>query len=519
LSDRRKMRIQPHINIAIVLVCALVVSFCATAAARSSDGASPHIESRLPDHLARDQSSGVVSSGTEESGIAAFTINKIMRALEDPISATLTAILVGGLLLGGFRWTRTPEDDGFNSAEPEPQATEKEQVATPCTTTEPDSEPAQLEDRPLPPPREGFEPASDALRTVQGLEGAADGCELTNGTMNRANDDNPRNGYTPVLCEEFPLRGKGYLDNKKKNKAEDCMFDLVGCDTFYAKERDTCVCDWDQSVLQRMKRNAARRGRTCPRVLAINWMVPGSPRINHVEYFVEKEFVPVTDDDKMYQRMIDHFFADGNDAFRTSRFKLIPHIEVGNFLVKKAVGKPTIVCKAIKTEYHVGDGYLEVAIDIGCSKIAERVLGVCTGFAKSLVIDLGYTIEGRKEEELPERLLCGLRIHYFDMKSVIEKPTGDYSAGAGEDNSAGAAADEALAAASPLEMLRKKLHSVWSGEDYESNKLQIQDTIQSSPVSNIRVITCGGVFTEDFVSSRVNVWLDEAGAVQRFSVG
>jgi len=415
-SDRAKMRIQPRTNIAIALVCALVASFCETAAARSSDGAPTHIDSGSGEPN--------IDGGSGEPGIGALTINLIMGVLGDPISATLTAVFLGGLLLGASHWNRTPEDDGFNPAEPETRAAgpEQEEIATPCTTAEPDSESAQQQDRPLAPLADGEQPASDALRTVQGLAGAADGCELTHGTMNRANDDNPKNGYTPAPCEEFPMRGKGYLDDKKKHKAADCMFDLVGCDTFYSKDRDTRVCEWDQSVLQRMKRNAARRGRKCPRILAVNWMVPGSPRINHVEYFVEKEFVPVTDDDKMYQRMIDHFMADGNDAFRTARFKLIPHVEAGNFLVKKAVGKPTILCKAIETEYHVGDGYLEIAIDIGCSKIAEKVLGICTGFAKSLVIDLGYTIEGKKGEELPERLLGGVRIHYFDMKSVIDKP-------------------------------------------------------------------------------------------------
>jgi len=71
---------------------------------------------------------------------------------------------------------------------------------------------------------------------------------------------------------------------------------------------------------------------------------------------------------------------------------------------------------------HVGEGYLEITIDISTSKIAARVVGMATSTAKSLVIDMAYVIEGRKEAELPERLLGGIRIHHIDMSSIQTGP-------------------------------------------------------------------------------------------------
>jgi len=343
--------------------------------------------------------------------------------LTDPMSATLVAVVVSTLLLGAYKWTRTPSIHPDAELPPVPQDDENK----PCIVSS-DEEAAAAEeedfvpDSPLPPLDPNDAPASDAFRTVHGPLSATDGSEETDGTMGFATGEDLQNGCGPAPSNEFSVRGKDYLKDKKKYKSVEPMFDLVGCDSYYAEGRDPHVSGWKHSVLQRMQRNAELRGRKCPRALVVNWMVPGSPPINHVQYFVEKEFVAVDDDDRMWQRMIDHFMAEGNDAFRTARFKLIPKVVVGPWLVKRAVGKPALVCKAIKTEYTVGDNYLEIAIDIGCSTVAEKICSRSCSVAKSLVIDMAYTIEGKKEEELPERLLAAMRIHHFDMKNLAPRP-------------------------------------------------------------------------------------------------
>ena len=61
-----------------------------------------------------------------------------------------------------------------------------------------------------------------------------------------------------------------------------------------------------------------------------------------------------------------------------------------------------------------------------------------------------------------------------------------------------------------------ELHRAWSGKDYEANKEAIDDAI---PSSNIRVIAPMRACTQDYCSCRVNVQLDGAGLVSRFTVG
>jgi hypothetical protein len=63
-------------------------------------------------------------------------------------------------------------------------------------------------------------------------------------------------------------------------------------------------------------------GRKAPFILVINLQVPAKPNYNLVFYFVaEKPIQPGS--------LLDRF-ANGDDAFRNSRFKLIPSIvEVG----------------------------------------------------------------------------------------------------------------------------------------------------------------------------------------------
>lgn len=249
-----------------------------------------------------------------------------------------------------------------------------------------------------------------------GLNSSELGMETVTGMLLRGGRQSSlKNCWTPAPATSFVVRGKKYLEDSKKIQAEDTMFELVGCDSFEIPEAMRHVAAWEDSVFQRMRRNAQRTGCECPRVLIINWIVPGEPNINHVQYFVEKPFDPITEDDLMFKKMLDHFMAPGNDDFRRKRLKFIPVVVEGPWVVKQAAGAPAIIGKKLEAVYHVGEGYCEIGIDVGSSVVAGKVLGICKGFATSLVIDMGYTIEGKKEAELPERLLGVTRLCYPDV--------------------------------------------------------------------------------------------------------
>eukprot|EP01048_Picozoa_sp_COSAG05_P001491 COSAG05_NODE_50_length_24118_cov_89.534036_7_plen_81_part_00 len=61
----------------------------------------------------------------------------------------------------------------------------------------------------------------------------------------------------------------------------------------------------------------------------------------------------------------------------------------------------------------------QVDLDISSSYMAGKILSVVQGYAASLVIDLGFVVEGREpNSELPEQLLAGLRLHHMRMETL-----------------------------------------------------------------------------------------------------
>ena len=49
--------------------------------------------------------------------------------------------------------------------------------------------------------------------------------------------------------------------------------------------------------------------------------------------------------------------------------------------------------------------------------VARTIFGTVKSYAKSLVVDLAFLIEGTNADELPERLLGSVRLHQVDLAS------------------------------------------------------------------------------------------------------
>ena len=94
---------------------------------------------------------------------------------------------------------------------------------------------------------------------------------------------------------------------------------------------------------------------------------------------------------------------------KTNKIKKVPHIRDGPWIVRSAVpNKPALIGKKLTHRYfrsNVGAGYLELDIDISSSSIANRLTQLAIGYSTALVVDLGFTLEGRNSEELPEEIL------------------------------------------------------------------------------------------------------------------
>lgn len=96
-------------------------------------------------------------------------------------------------------------------------------------------------------------------------------------------------------------------------------------------------------------------------------------------------------------------------------------------------GKPAIVGKSMPITYtyqppqpELGHAeYLEADLDIVSSAAARNILAVVRSSVQILTIDLGFVVQGNTKEELPERMMAGLRIHGLDPLNAEALPLED----------------------------------------------------------------------------------------------
>jgi len=201
------------------------------------------------------------------------------------------------------------------------------------------------------------------------------------------------------------------------------------------------------------------RNRLC---FVVNWQVPGTPECNWITYFqnrepdngldldvkaktdeeldaeeqeenTEKEKHSTKGDEKEIKNdKIDHHavfirslsrFLKGSDKFRDKRFKFIPRIVEGHWMVQKAVGNtPAILGTKMTQKYHYNKelNYFEVDMDVGSSSVAKQILQLVRGYCKTMTLDCIFLIEGQRSDELPEQLLGGVRLSNIDYTKMYE---------------------------------------------------------------------------------------------------
>ena len=104
-------------------------------------------------------------------------------------------------------------------------------------------------------------------------------------------------------------------------------------------------------------------------------------------------------------------YPSGN--FRNQRFKLVPRIVDGPWVVTNTVpAKPALLGQKLTQRYFRGECYVETCVHVGSSMVANRITGLCRGFSTQIEVDIGVTLEGRSEEELPEKMIGCARMTY-----------------------------------------------------------------------------------------------------------
>ncbi|GAU15865.1 hypothetical protein TSUD_40860 [Trifolium subterraneum] len=146
----------------------------------------------------------------------------------------------------------------------------------------------------------------------------------------------------------FLVRGATYYQDQQKVKARDTLMELVGVDWLSSDAREDDLSSRPGSIVQQ---SLAKGGSEF--FFVVNMQMPGSPMYNLALYYMLK--TPLEDYPLLKS------FVEGDDTYRNSRFKLIPYISKGSWIVKQSVGKKAcLVGQALEINYFRGKNYLEV---------------------------------------------------------------------------------------------------------------------------------------------------------------
>ncbi|CAG7905652.1 hypothetical protein BRARA_D00440 [Brassica rapa] len=207
----------------------------------------------------------------------------------------------------------------------------------------------------------------------------------------------------------FLIRGDNYLNDQQKVKANGTMMQMVGADWISSDKREDDLGGRLGGLVQEF---AAKGGPEF--FFIVNMQVPGSAMISLALYYMLKT--------PLEEHPLLHSFVNGDDAYRNSRFKLIPHISKGSWIVKQSVGKKAcLVGHALEVRYTRGKNYLELDIDVGSSTVARGVTNLVLGYLNNLVIEMAFLIQANTAEELPELLLGTCRLNYLDVSKSLKE--------------------------------------------------------------------------------------------------
>ncbi|PWA52006.1 hypothetical protein CTI12_AA458240 [Artemisia annua] len=226
------------------------------------------------------------------------------------------------------------------------------------------------------------------------------------GSMHEGKSETDTNCWTTPNGTGFMIRGKTYLTDNTKVPGGDPLLKLIAVDWFKGDRPVSKVALHPKSLVQ------SEAGKRLPFVLVMNLQVPAKPNYNLVLYFAADR--PVVKDSLLGR------FIDETDTFRDSRFKLIPSIVEGYWMVKRAVGtKACLLGKAVTCNYVRNDNFLEIDVDVGSSSVARSVIGIVLGYVTSIVVDLAIIIEGKEQIELPEYILGSVRLNRVRLESAV----------------------------------------------------------------------------------------------------
>lgn len=222
-------------------------------------------------------------------------------------------------------------------------------------------------------------------------------------------------GWASPPGDVFSVRSADYFDNKQKCPGGDYLLSPAGVDWLKSSTKLDNILARPDNRFAHALRKAQSLGRSQNGfIFAVNFQIPGKEHYHAVHYFATDEPIP---SDSLLQR-----FMDGDDdSYRNQRFKIVSQVLKGPWIVKAAAGQfgAFLVAKTVRCTYHKGPNYFEVDIDTGSWPILSALVRLMLEYSRNLTVDIGYVIEAREEDELPERLIGGVRLCHMEVSSAF----------------------------------------------------------------------------------------------------
>ena len=234
----------------------------------------------------------------------------------------------------------------------------------------------------------------------------------------RATSDTATNTWRELsrreVQEYYRVRGKDYMKSRKKVASNGSLCELVACEFFNVGDKVQL------HAAKRRKRNtylqAARSNGDISFYYIISVITPSPPHHTLLMYYR----MPDVDKLPKHFQHLWNKFLNGDDAFRSERWKIIPRIQEGPWVVKSSVGtKPALLGQKVDQKYFLAENYCEVDIDVASSKVATMLTGLIVASMQQLTIDLAFTLEGREEDELREEIIGTIRLQKVNLLSTV----------------------------------------------------------------------------------------------------
>ncbi|XP_057489631.1 protein ENHANCED DISEASE RESISTANCE 2-like isoform X2 [Actinidia eriantha] len=198
--------------------------------------------------------------------------------------------------------------------------------------------------------------------------------------------------WTTADPSTFLIRGESYLQALQKTKAKSTLLQMVAADWIRSDKREDDLGSHPGGIVQKYAANGGLEF-----FLIVNMQIPGPTTYGLALYFMTKTPLEET---PILER-----FVNGDDAYRNSRFKFIPYISKGSWIVKQSVGKKVcLVGQALEVKYNRGKNYLEVKYNILLFTYESGIrhdknviialvhLNLVLGYLNNLVIEMAFLI-------------------------------------------------------------------------------------------------------------------------------